>query len=91
MRRSGFGAHQFHSPKQAHQRGDEQGADDRRVDHHAEGHPDRDLLDEEDGADAEGEEDDGDRQRGGGDHPAGAADADRDRLLVASRRGRAAP
>ena len=81
-RRSGRGAHQFHSPSRRISEGHEQGADDGRVEDHADRDADRDLLHEEDRADPEGEEDDGDADRGGGDHPAGLADPDRDRLLV---------
>ncbi len=77
--------------EQAHQRGDEEGADDRRVDHHPDRHPDRDLLDEEDAADAEGEEDEGDRHGGGGDHAAGLGRFRRRPPPRWSRRGRAAP
>ena len=82
-RRSGRGAHQFHSPNRRISEGTSRARTIVASSSTPTAIADRDLLHEEDGADAEGEEDDGDRQRGRGDHAAGAADPDRHRLLVA--------
>ena len=69
--------------EQGHQRRDEQGADDERVDQDARRGGDADLLDEGDRGGDEGADRDGEQDRGGGDDRAGALDADRDRLAVA--------
>ena len=70
------------APEQPHEGGDEQHADDRRVDDHRDGLAERDLLHEEDFRGAEREEHDRQQRGRGRDHAARALDAERDRLGV---------
>ena len=68
--------------EQLHQRGDQQGADDARVDQHRERGADAVLLDEDDLRGGEGADRDREQQRRGGDDPAGPLEPDRHRLRV---------
>jgi hypothetical protein len=64
--------------EECHERGDEQGADDERVDQDGGGGSEAEFLEEDDVAGAERAEGDGDHDRAGGDDPSGVLQSGRD-------------